>query len=232
MALVEVEVHRPRTSAHISPIEFSLSVISRESDHRHRTVEALRDYCRNLLAAVDADSSASSPTAGRQKLDELGLRTNLWSLNRAMTRAIAGYEKLTRADSSSAQQSSSHQELQFLQLLLSACIDEVSLTLDAFLPAVLRSRLFKAFESNERILDAKVHRAAAPALLCLILQGSLPQSEFEIFTGLSSELAATETGKLKALGILAVSKAKPGGYAPDLPGWFAACLRPHLLTPT
>lgn len=158
------------------------------------------------------------------------MRTNLWSLNRAMTRAVVEYEKLSRANSSLALQSSAQQELHFLQLLLSACIDEVSLTLDAFLPAVLRTRVFKAFESHERILNARIHKAVAPALLCLLVHGSMPQSEFEMFTGLHSELAVTEMGKLEALGILAVSKAKPGCLEPGLSGWFAVCLLPHLLT--
>lgn len=229
-ALIQLEADRPQTPPHLPQIEFSQSVISRGSAYRHRTVEALRDHCRSLTKIEHA--SPSSQTAARLKLDELGLRTNLWSLNRAMTRAIVQYEKLSRADSSFAQQSSAHKELQFLQLLLSACIDEVSLTLDAFLPAVLRTRLFKAFESNERILNAKVHRGVPPALLCLILQGSLPQSEFEMFTGLSSALAETEMGKLEALGILTVSKFKPGCLEPCLPGWFAAFLLPHLQAPS
>ena len=232
IALVEVESDCPKPQAHLPQIEFSPSVISRESDYRHRTVEALRDYYRSLVATVEADPSATCPTAARQKLDELGLRTNLWSLNRTMTRSIFEYEKLSRADSSLAQQSSADQELQFLQLLLSACIDEVSLTLDAFLPAVLRTRLFKAFESNERILDAKVHRGVPPALLCLILQGSLPQSEFEMFTGLHSESSTIEVAKLGALGILAVSIAKPGFLEARLPVWLAACFLPHLLMPS
>ena len=229
-ALIQIEADCPKPHPLLPQIQFSPSIVTRESAYRHRTVVALRDYCCSLLATVEADPSILSQTPARQKLDELGLLTNLWSLNRAMARAIVGYEELSRADSSLAQQSSAHQEPQFLQLVLSACIDEISLTLDAFLPAVLRTRLFKAFESNERFLDAKVHRGVPPALFCLIVQGSLPQSEFEMFSGLASDLAATEMGKLEALGILAVSKSKPGCLEPGLPGWFAVCLLPHLLT--
>lgn len=228
IALIQLEPDCSIPPAPLPQIKFSPSVISTESDYRHRTDEALRDYCRSLSATAEADPSASSQTAARQKLDELGLRTNLWSLNRAMTRAIVEYEKLSSADSSLAQQSSAHQEHLFLQLVLSACIEEVSLTLDAFLPAVLRSRLFKAFQSNERILDANIDKAVAPALLCLMTQGSMPQSEFEMFTGLPSETARIEVAKLERLGILAVSIAKPGFLEPRLPGWLAACLLPHL----
>lgn len=231
VALLQLDSYRPPSSTPLPQIEFSQTVISRESAFRHRTVEALREYFRSLLNTVEADPSASTQTAARQKLDELGLRTNLWSLNRAMTRSIFEYEKLSRADCSLTQQGSADQELQFLQLLLSACIDEVSLTLDAFLPAVLRTRLFKAFESNERILDAKGHRGVPPALLCLLIQGSLPEEEFEMFTGLDPETAKIESAKLEALGILAVSKSKPGCLEPRLPGWLTACLLPHLLTP-
>ncbi|MDC6378982.1 hypothetical protein BW687_002180 [Pseudomonas graminis] len=149
-----------------------------------------------------------------------------------MTRAVVEYEKLSRADSSMAQQSSAQQELQFLQLLLSACIDEVCLTLKAFLPSVLRTRVFKAFQSNEQILNSKIDEGAAPVLLCLIVKGSVPQSEFEMFTGLHLESSEIEVAKLKTLGILAVSKAKPDWVEPDLPGWLEACLLPHLLMPT
>jgi hypothetical protein len=229
MAIIELEIHCPETTTYLPQIEFSPSVISRESDTRHRTVEALREYCRNLLATVEADPPGLAPTATRQKLDELGLRPDLWSLSRAMTRAIVEYEKLSRADSSFAQQNSADQEFQFLQLLLSACIDEVCLTLDAFLPSFLRTRLFKAFESDERILDANVHRAVAPALLCLIIQGSMPQGEFEMFTGLHSDSSEIEVAKLEALGILAVSNVQPGCLEPRLPGWLATCLAPHIL---
>lgn len=232
MALIQLEQYCPKPAARLPQIKFSPSVISTEPDYRHRTVEALRDYCRSLLNTVEANPSASSQTATRQKLDELGLRTNLWSLDRALTRAIVGYEKLSRADSSLAQQRSAEQELEFLQLLLSACIDEVSLTLDAFLPAVLRTRVFKAFESNGRFLEAEVHRAVGPALLCLIVQGSMPQNEFEMFVGLNSESSKIEVVKLKALGILAVSNAKRGWVEPALPGWLAVCLIPHLQTPS
>jgi hypothetical protein len=228
IALIEMGAHCPQTPPPLPQIKFSPSVINRESDYRHRIVEALRDYCRSLLNTVEADPSASSQTPARQKLDELDLRTNLWSLDRAMTRAIVEYEKLSRADSSLAQQSSADQELEFLQLLLSACVYEVSLTLDAFLPAVLRARVFNAFESNERILDARVDKDIAPALLCLIVQGSMPRSEFEMFTGLHSETAKIEVAKLKALGILAVSKVKPGCFVPALSSWLAAGLLPQL----
>lgn len=149
-----------------------------------------------------------------------------------MTRAIVEYEKLSRADASLTQQSTAHRELHFLQVLLNACIDEVSLTLDAFLPAVLRTRLFEAFESNERILDARVDKDIAPALLCLIVQGSMPRSEFEMFTGLDLGSSEIEVAKLEALGILAVSKAKLICLEPRLPGWLASCLLPHLKTPS
>lgn len=169
IALIEMGAHCPTPQAPLPQIGFSPSVINRASDYRHRTVEPLRDYCRSLLNPVEADPSAPSQTAARLKLDELSLRTNLWSLNRAMTGAIVGFEKLSRADSSLAQQGLGQQELQFLQLLLSACIEEVDLTLDAFLPAVLRTRVFKAFLGNERILDAKNDAAVAPMLLCLIV---------------------------------------------------------------
>ena len=231
MALIQLEHDCPQLPAPLPHIKFSPSVISTESDYRHRTIEALRNYCRSLVNTVEADPSASSQTAARQKLDELGLRTNLWSLNRAMIRAIVEYEKLPSADSSLAQQRSSDQELQFLQLLLSACIGEVSLTLEAFLPSFLRTRLSKAFESNKRLLDAKVHRGVPPALLCLIVQGSMPQTEFEMFVGLNSESSKIELAKLNELGILAVSKAKPGGLEPHLPSWLAVCHLPHLETP-
>lgn len=230
--LIEMGADCPTPPAPMPQIKFRPSVISKESDYRHRTVQALCDYCRSLLNTVQADPSASSQTAARLKLGELGLRTNLWSLNRAMTRAIVEYEKLSHVDSSLAQRSTAHRELQFLQLLLSACSDEVSLTLDAFLPAVLRTRLFKAFESNEQILEAKFDKRVAPALLCLIVQGSMPRGEFQMFTGLHSESSTIEVAKLEALGILAVSKAKPGFLEARLPVWLAACFLPHLLMPS
>lgn len=52
-----------------------------------------------------------------------------------------------------------------------------------------------------------------------------------MFVGLDSESSKIEVAKLKALGILAVSKVRPGWLVTGLPGWLAACLIPHLQTP-
>lgn len=208
-------------------IELSPNIINPSADSRHRIVEALRDYCRSLLAASELSSHGALQATARRELDGLGLRTHLWCLNRAVTRAVTEYEQLCREASPLAQQSTALQQTQFLHLLLSACIEEVDKTLEAFLPSFLRARVYEAF-NNKRILDAKINGRVAPALLCLLVQGSMPRREFEMFTGLSPESAAIEVAKLEKLGIMRHSSFRSGWVVPRLPSWFLACIKPHV----
>lgn len=212
-------------------IEFPPNIINPSADCRHRIVEALRDYCRSLLATSELRSRGALQTTARRKLDELGLRTHLWCLNRAVTRAFIEYEQLCREASPSAQQSTAIQQTRLLQLFLSACIEEVDKTLEAFLACFLRARVYEAFKNNKRILDAKINSNIAPALLCLLVQGSMPRREFEIFTGLSPESAAIEVAKLEKLGIMRHSSFQSGWVVPRLPSWFLVCIMPHLDEP-
>jgi hypothetical protein len=112
--------------------------------------------------------------------------------------------------------------------MLRACIYQVDCTLEAFLPSVLRERIHKAFLCDKQILETKIKKESVPAVLCVFVQGSLPQGEFEMFTGLPSAEARLEVSKLENLGILAFSKLKPWSLAPCLPPWLGAYLLPHL----
>nr|WP_314576496.1 hypothetical protein [uncultured Pseudomonas sp.] len=201
-------------------LEFAPGIIHPGADRRHRIVEALENYSRSLLACSEPNSCSALLTITRHKLDELGLRTNLWSLDRAAKRAGLEYEQLAREDHPIARQ------IQFLQIFLRVCIEEVDRILEAFFPSLLRARVYEAFKTNKRILDAKMNSGIAPALLCLLVQGSMPLKEFEMFTGLSSESAGIEVAKLEKLGILRCSPCRSGWVIPWLPHWFVACILP------
>lgn len=85
-----------------------------------------------------------------------------------------------------------YEELRILEIMLSAYIYQVDRTLEPFQSSVLSERVFKAFQCNEQIIETKINRKNAPAMLCLVVQGSLPCGEFKTFTGLPSAEAKRE----------------------------------------
>ena len=73
----------------------------------------------------------------------------------------------------SGKQATAYEEFRILDIMLSTCIYQVGRTLEAFQPSVLRERVFKAFQCNQQILETKINRKTAPALLCLVVQDCL-----------------------------------------------------------
>lgn len=73
----------------------------------------------------------------------------------------------------SGKQAKAYEEFRILEIMLSACIYQVGRILEAFQPSVLRERVFKTFQCNQQILETKINRKTAPALLCLVVQDCL-----------------------------------------------------------
>jgi len=209
-------------------IEFGMSFIDRDVDYRHRIAEALRQHCRSLLTAASPGFVVPAAMTTEQKLTELGLKPDLWLVDKATNQAFAKLNQDVGTSLSSIEPLTSFDEFRVLEKMLSACIYQVDCTLEAFLPSALRERIHKAFLCDERILETKIKKESVPAVLCVFVQGSLPHGEFEMFTGLPSAEARLEVDKLENLGILAFSKLKPGSLIPCLPSWLGAYLLPHL----
>jgi hypothetical protein len=73
----------------------------------------------------------------------------------------------------SGTQATAYEELRTLEIMLSACIYQVDHTLEPFQPSVLRERVFKTCQCNQQILETKINRKTAPAVLCLVVQECL-----------------------------------------------------------
>ncbi|MND34969.1 hypothetical protein D3C76_688570 [compost metagenome] len=67
----------------------------------------------------------------------------------------------------------------------------------------------------------------APPLLALLIQGSLPKTEFEMFTGLDAKLAGEQVRKRITAELIA--QVQLDVLEPRLPMWFASGLMLNLL---
>jgi NDP-sugar pyrophosphorylase family protein len=67
-----------------------------------------------------------------------------------------------------------------------------------------------------------------PALLALLIQGSLPRIEFVTFTGLPREAASDQLNRLLNLGIVVIPPSNLQRLEVGLPAWFAHDLLPDL----
>ncbi|MNP38993.1 hypothetical protein D3C76_1325450 [compost metagenome] len=59
-----------------------------------------------------------------------------------------------------------------------------------------------------------------PALLALLIQGALPRTDFETFTGLPSEIASDQLSRLINLGVVVSPPSNRHGLEIGLPVWF------------
>jgi hypothetical protein len=63
-----------------------------------------------------------------------------------------------------------------------------------------------------------------PALLALLIQGSLPRTQFVTFTGLPHEAASDQLNRLLNLGIVVSPPSNLQRLEVGLPAWFAQVL--------
>ncbi|MGH8452461.1 hypothetical protein [Pseudomonas sp.] len=171
-----------------------------------------------------------------QQFAQLGLHPHLWSLSRGLARKYEEYQRVIWLDDhigkdglvDGRQFTRDGSLLSFVEFMLHVCHEEVDYIASAFNRHQLRQRVLGAFRVNQRLLGAGVKVETAPAVLALLIQGSLPKNEFKIFTGLPSRSGSDELNRLRDLGVVANSKSQAHRVEPRLPGWFAEEILPYL----
>ncbi|MCW8275207.1 hypothetical protein IMF27_05390 [Pseudomonas sp. PCH199] len=138
----------------------------------------------------------------------LGLQPHLWSLSRGLVRRLNEYQSATGMNDlmktdglEGAQKRIGGGQLAFIDFMLDVCNEEADYMTNALSRHQLRESVTHAYRVNWRLSEAGVSPKTMPALLALLIQGSLPRIEFVTFTGLPPEAASEQLNRLLILGI-------------------------------
>ena len=118
--------------------------------------------------------------------------------------------------------------LAFIEFMLDVCHEEVNYMTTALNRRGLRESVTRAYSANSRLSEAGVRPETMPALLALLIQGALPSTDFETFTGLPSEIASDQLSRLINLGVVVSLPSNRHGLEIGLPAWFAQEIFPGL----
>jgi Fic family protein len=158
---------------------------------------------------------------------QIGLHPHLWSLPRGIARrreeyyaalGITGGTQDTQL--SGGFQRTDKASLTFIELMLDVCHEEVDYMTAALNRRKLRESVTRAYRANSLLSEAGVRPETMPALLALLIQGALPRTDFETFTGLPSEIASDQLSRLINLGVVVSPPSNRHGLEIGLPVWF------------
>ncbi|VVO56060.1 hypothetical protein PS893_00538 [Pseudomonas fluorescens] len=158
---------------------------------------------------------------------QIGLHPQLWSLARGIARrqeeyraalGITGGTQETQL--SGGFQRADKASLTFIELMLDVCHEEVDYMTVALNRRKLRESVTRAYRANPLLSEAGVRPETMPALLALLIQGALPRTDFETFTGLPSEIASDQLSRLINLGVVVSPPSNRHGLEIGLPVWF------------
>ena len=164
---------------------------------------------------------------------QIGLHPQLWSLSRGIARRQEEYHAALgitggtqERQLASGFQRTDKASLTFIEFMLDVCHEEVDYMTTALSRHQLRESVAHAYRINSRLTEAGVSPKTMPALLALLIQGSLPRTEFVTFTGLPREAASDQLNRLLNLGIVVSPPSNPQRLEVGLPAWFAQVLLP------
>lgn len=206
------------------------------TDHRRRLIAALAYHHRFAWCHPFLDGNGRvARMMTHLQLVHLGLQPYLWSLSRGLARRHQDYYRVLamadrprEGDLDGRGQMSQKHYFAFIEFMLDVCHDQVDYMTAALDNGKVRERVIRAFNYNEKILQAGVKPECAPPVIALLLQGSLPRNEFKTFTGLNPRTASAELSKLVDLGIVDSPTPKSRTLQPGLPAWFAQEIFPDL----
>jgi hypothetical protein len=158
---------------------------------------------------------------------QIGLHPHLWSLSRGIARRQEEYHAALgitggtqERQLASGFQRTDKASLTFIELMLDVCHEEVDYMTAALNRRKLRESVTRAYRSNSLLSEAGVRPETMPALLALLIQGALPRTDFETFTGLPSEIASDQLSRLINLGVVVSPPSNRLGLKIGLPVWF------------
>ena len=205
-------------------------------EHRRRVVAVLCQHYQLLHRRTQRDGiGAFARALIFEHFAQLGLQPHLWSLSRGLGRRLGEYQSATAMNNpldkegfEGAQQLVGGGQLAFIDLMLVVCHEEVGYMTAALNRHRLRESVNSAYRRNLRLKKAGIGPETMPAYLALLIQGTLPRTEFEIFTGLPSEAASDQLSKLINVGIVVSPPANLHRLEVGLPVWFAQDIFPDL----
>jgi Fic family protein len=166
---------------------------------------------------------------------QIGLHPQLWSLSRGIARRQEEYHAalgITRGTQerqlAGGFQRTDKALLGFIAFMLDVCHEEVDYMTATLNRRKLRESVTNAFNTNSRLTEAGIRAEIAPAFLALLIQGAVPRSEFNTFTGLQSEAASNQVGRLINIGLVVSPPYDLLTLEIALPDWFVRELLPDL----
>jgi hypothetical protein len=166
---------------------------------------------------------------------QIGLHPQLWSLSRGIARRQEEYHAALGITGGTQErqlaggfQRTDKASLAFIAFMLDLCHEEVDYMTAALNRRKLRVSVTNAFNTNSRLTEAGIRAEIAPAFLALLIQGALPRSEFNTFTGLQPEAASNQVGRLINIGLVVSPTSDVSLLEVGLPIWLAHEILPGL----
>lgn len=210
-------------------LEHHQSAFGEIPELRRRIVAALCQHYQLLHSRTPSNGiGAFARALTFEHFALLGLNPHLWSLSRGLSRRLDEYQFATGMNDpmqtdglERAQQLTGGGQLAFFDFMLDVCHDEADYMTTALSRHQLRESITHAYRTNSRLKESGIRPETMPALLALLIQGALPRSEFETFTGLPPEAADDQISTLISIGVVVSPPSNPHGLEIGLPAWFA-----------
>jgi len=209
------------------------STLEKVPELRRRIVAMLAHHFQLLQTqAFPEAKGAVARVIIHQHLAQLGLYPHLWSLTRGLARRHEEYQALAPThrtqvrERTDSVQTSGKSPLSFMEFMLEVCLGEVDYMTAALNRRQLREAVIHVLKTNTRLTEAGIRAGTAPAFFALLIQGTLPRSEFEAFTGLQPQAANAQLSRLINVGIAVSSSSNLQTVQVGLPLWFAKDIFP------
>ncbi|WP_447903414.1 hypothetical protein [Pseudomonas serbica] len=223
-------------------LEDATNLASRQSslgeitELRRRLITALAQHYHLIQNQPLSDGNgAMARLVVHMHFAQIGLHPHLWSLPRGVARRREEYHAALglTGGTQGRQPSGGFQRtgtalLSFIAFMLDVCHEEVDYMTAALNRRKLRESITNAFNTNSRLTEAGIRGEIAPAFLALLIQGALPRSEFNTFTGLQSEAASNQVGRLINIDLVVSPPSDLLTLEIALPDWFVRELLPDL----
>lgn len=209
------------------------STLEKVPELRRRIVAVLAHHFYLLQSQAFSDAKgAVAREIIHQHLAQLELHPHLWSLARGLARRHEEYRALalthrTRvSEPIGGAQPSRESTLSFIDFMLEVCLEEVDYMTTVLNRGQVREAVMHVFRTHSLLAEAGIRAEIAPAFLALLIQGPLPRSEFETFTGLQPNEACDQLSRLIHLGLAVKSTSKSHTLEVGIPTWLAQDILP------
>jgi len=220
---------------YVTNLASTQSTLGEITELRRRLIAALAHHYHLVQTQSLSDGNgAVARLIVHTHFAQIGLHPHLWSLSRGIARRQEEYHAALgitggtqERQLASGFQRTDKASLTFIEFMLDVCHEEVDYMTTALSRHQLRKSVTRAYRTNSRLTEAGVSSETMPALLALLIQGSLPRIEFITFTGLPREAASDQLNRLLNLGIVVSPTSNLQRLEVGLPVWFAQDLLSH-----